>query len=548
MNEPAGHGMAPRGITVNQLGYPPDARKTFIHAGQGGVFEVVRESDGEAVYRGETEPPLDDEASGIAVSRGDFTACSEEGSYFVRLNGEKSASFKISSNPYTELHYGLLKAFYYFRCGTGLEEPYAGPWTHAACHTAEGIVYGEPDRRRDSSGGWHDAGDYGKYTGPGAKAAADLLLAYELAPQAFQKPVPLPETDGVTPDVLHECRYELEWLLKMQDEHTGGAFHKLTTKQFPALDVMPEDDRAELYFMPVSATATGCFAGVMALAARVYRTFDEAFADRCLAAAERAWEWLKRHPASPENPGFKNPPDIATGEYGDPVDLDERYWAAGELFRTTGKAAYHEAFRKLAAESFPKYELGWADMGGYGTIAYLFGEKAMADAALRASLEAGLLEEAERLARRCAEDGYLTSLRPEDYIWGSNMVLLNRAMLLLIAARVSGEARYQALALEHVHYLLGRNVLDYSYVTGFGDRAVRHPHHRPSVGDGVEDPVPGLVAGGPNRGLNDDCMQEHLQGKPPAACFIDDALSYAGNEVTIYWNSPAVFVVSHFVK
>ncbi|GJM73838.1 hypothetical protein HMSSN036_60540 [Paenibacillus macerans] len=109
----------------------------------------------------------------------------------------------------------------------------------------------------------------------------------------------------MTPDVLHECRYELEWLLKMQDEHTGGAFHKLTTKQFPALDVMPEDDRAELYFMPVSAAATGCFAGVMALAARVYRPFDEAFADRCLAAAERAWEWLKRHPASPENPGFK---------------------------------------------------------------------------------------------------------------------------------------------------------------------------------------------------------------------------------------------------
>ncbi|MGZ7442058.1 glycoside hydrolase family 9 protein [Paenibacillus sp. TH7-28] len=548
MSEPVGNSMAAWGIAVNQIGYSPDTRKTFICAGEGGTFEIVRESDGQAVYHGETGPPLYDEASGITVSRGDFTACSEEGGYFVRLNGETSASFVIGNNPYAELHTGLLKSFYYFRCGMELEEPYAGPWKHAACHTAEGIVYGEPDRKQGSSGGWHDAGDYGKYTGPGAKAAADLLLAFEFAPQAFQRPIPLPETDGLAPDVLHECRYELEWLLKMQDERTGGAFHKLTTKQFPALDVMPEDDRAELYFMPVSAAATGCFAGVMALAARVYRPYDEAFAGRCLIAAERAWEWLERHPASPENPGFKNPADVATGEYGDQVDLDERFWAAGELFRTTGEAAYHEAFRKLAAESFPKYELGWADMGGYGTIAYLFSEKAKADGTLRASLEAGLLEEAERLAQRCAEDGYLTSLRPEDYIWGSNMVLLNRAMLLLIAARVSGEARYRGLALEHVHYLLGRNVLGCSYVTGFGHRAVRHPHHRPSVGDGVEEPVPGLVAGGPNRGLNDDCMQEHLQGKAPAACFIDNELSYASNEVTIYWNSPAVFVVSHFVK
>lgn len=337
MNEPAGNGMAAWGITVNQIGYLPDAHKTFICAGEGGAFEIVREADGQAVYHGETGPPLYDEASGITVSRGHFTACSEEGSYFVRLNGETSASFAIGHNPYAELHSGLLKSFYYFRCGMELEEPFAGPWKHAACHTAEGIVYGEPDRKQDSSGGWHDAGDYGKYTGPGAKAAADLLLAYEFAPQAFQRPIPLPETDGLAPDVLHECRYELEWLLKMQDERTGGAFHKLTTKQFPALDVMPEDDRAELYFMPVSAAATGCFAGVMALAARVYRPYDEAFASRCLAAAERAWEWLERHPAAPENPGFKNPADVATGEYGDPVDLDERYWATGELFRTTGK-------------------------------------------------------------------------------------------------------------------------------------------------------------------------------------------------------------------
>ncbi|WP_232730024.1 glycoside hydrolase family 9 protein [Paenibacillus phocaensis] len=539
-----------RSIAVNQLGYPAEAAKSFVYAGSGGEFEILNIVSGEVVYRGTTSSAQRDEASGMVVCRGDFDDLRLPGSYQVSLNGEKSATFVIGSNPYAELKQGLQKAFYYLRCGMELDEAFAGPWKHHACHTSQGIVYDDPSLRLDSRGGWHDAGDYGKYTGPGAKAVADLLLAYEGNPQAFDQAIPLPESDGRMPDVLHECRYELEWLFKMQDPRTGGAFHKLTTKQFPALDVMPEDDQADLYFLPVSATATACLAGVMAMAARMYRPFDEAFATRCLQTAERAWAWLERTPPHPNGPGFKNPADVGTGEYGDSSDLDERYWAAAELFRTTGAAQYHEVFRRLAALSFAKYELGWTNMSGYGTIAYLLSAEAGAetDAAWVTSLRQGLLDEAERLARRCAEDGYLTSMRPEDYIWGSNMVLMNNAMLLLIAGRLGGEERFRELALEHLHYLLGRNVLDISYVSGFGDRPVNRLHYRPSVADDIEAAVPGLVSGGPNRNLNDEYMQEHLQGQPPARCFVDHELSYAGNEVTIYWNSPTLYVVSQFVK
>lgn len=551
MNQASNTAVSPRRrLAVNQLGYPAEAAKAFLYIGQGGEFDVVDSVSGDVVYRGATGPAHEDEAAGTSVCRGDFGDLKTPGTYRVCLNGESSAAFAIDGNPYCDLQQGLLKAFYYLRCGMELEEAFAGPWKHRACHTSEGIVYDDPSLRLDGSGGWHDAGDYGKYTGPGAKAVADLLLAYEGNPRAFEQPIPLPESDGRMPDVLHECRYELEWLFKMQDPRSGGAFHKLTTKQFPALDVMPEDDRADLYFLPVSATATACLAGVTAMAARVYRPFDDAFAARCLSAAERAWAWLERTPAHPDGPGFKNPADVGTGEYGDASDLDERYWAATELYRTTGEAKYHEAFRRLAALPFAKYELGWTNMSGYGTLAYLLGAEsgADADAALRASLRQGLFEEAERLARRCAEDGYLTSLRPEDYIWGSNMVLMNNAMLLLLAGRLGGGERYRKLALEHIHYLLGRNVLDISYVSGYGDRPVNLLHHRPSVADGVEAAVPGLVSGGPNRNLNDDYMMEHLQGQPPARCFADHELSYAGNEVTIYWNSPALYVVSQFVK
>ncbi|WP_151734886.1 glycoside hydrolase family 9 protein [Paenibacillus tengchongensis] len=533
-----------RTIALNQLGYTPEAAKVAVFRGEGREFRVVEEESGTVVFSGRTDSPKQDLPSGASVHSGDFSAVTAPGRYRLESeDGGVSAVFSVSGKPYHDLQQGLLKAFYFYRCGVELTEAYAGPWAHKACHTAEGIVHGQPELRLDSCGGWHDAGDYGKYSGPGAKAVADLLLAYELYPSAFAAPIPIPESGQGMPDVLLECKVELDWLFKMQEASTGGVYHKLTTLSFPGLDVMPEDDMAELYFSPVSATATGNVAAVMALAARIYRAFDQAYADKCLEAAVQAWGWLESHP---EAGGFTNPPEISTGEYGDGEVRDERYWAAAELLRTTGEEKYHRAFLELATLPFPKYELGWGDMGGYGTIAYLLRGEATADKETYGTLKAGLLTEADKLLRQSAEDGYGISLLEEDYIWGSNMVVMNRAMLLLAAEHFSGEEHYAVCALDHLHYLLGRNVLDISYVTGFGDRPVMHPHHRPSVGDGVDLPVPGLVAGGPDRGLHDDYVAQHLQGRPAAACFADHEDSYSTNEVTIYWNSPAVFVTARF--
>ncbi|QUL57275.1 glycoside hydrolase family 9 protein [Paenibacillus tritici] len=531
-------------ITVNQAGYPSRGEKLAKFTGETSRYQVIDAATGNVVYTGQTGTYVEDKSSGCRVHTGDFSALTSPGKYRIEgAAGERSAAFVIADKPYYELQQGLLKAFYYYRCGAQLDGEYAGAWGHKACHLAEGTVIGQPELKRDSSGGWHDAGDYGKYSGPGAKAVADLLLAWELYPAAFAGVHTLPESDGVMPDILLECRVELDWLFKMQETGSGGVYHKLTTQHFPGLDVMPEEDTAELYFSPVSATATGDFAGVMAMAARIYQPFDEAYAARCLEAARTAWSWLTAHP---HVPGFTNPPGITTGEYGDEVDSDERFWAAAELFRTTGDESYHSAARELAKLSFPKYSLGWGDMGGYGTLAYLLQGEAGTDPSLYAKLREGLLAEAARLLRQSREDGYRISLLEEDYIWGSNMLVMNNAMLLLMAEHVSGEPEYAACALDHLHYLLGRNVLGISYVSGFGEHAVRHPHHRPSVGDHVLDPVPGLVAGGPDRGLHDEYVREHLQGKPAAQCYADHEDSYSTNEVTIYWNSPAVFVTARF--
>ncbi|URN95651.1 MAG: glycoside hydrolase family 9 protein [Candidatus Pristimantibacillus lignocellulolyticus] len=532
-------------IAINQLGYREADSKKAILTELEGDFYVVDFYSNEKVFQGTTTEAKYDQASGTVVSTADFSSCRTPGTYYIAFEPEvKSYPFIIGDDVYCDVQRALLKAFYYLRCGVELDEQYAGVWKHGPCHTSLVHVHSAPDQQFDGCGGWHDAGDYGKYIVAAGKAVADLLLAYEWYPQAFVTPIPLPESNDRMDDVLHECKVELDWMLRMQDQASGGVYHKLTTLKFPPNDTMPEADLAPLYASPISATATASFAATLALAARIYQSIDENYAVHCLQQAKFAWKWLEEHPSYPD---FHNPTDVETGEYGDPVDHDERYWAAAELYRTTGEAKYHEVFLDLVREQdFDHYQLGWTDMGGYGTICYLLTEHDQ-DKAVVALLRNGLQQRVTQLVEISKQDGYGISMLPEHYVWGSNMNVMNNAMLLLIADKLCSTSQYEAVVAQHVHYILGTNVMGTSYVTGFGSKPIMNPHHRPSIGDGIVDPVPGMLSGGPNKNLQDEIAIAELQGAAPAAAFIDHIESYATNEITIYWNSPAVFVLSHFI-
>ncbi len=530
-------------IHVNQVGYRPDDKKIAIICGGEGRFELVDEKSGEVVFKGETTELVRDGLSGDRVSYADFSSVKKQGRYYLTLSGiGKSYSFDIAKEVYRDVKNAMLKALYYQRCGIQLDEKFAGDWKHKSCHMQEGFVYPSKARKLDGCGGWHDAGDYGKYTVPGAVAVAHLLLAYEFFPEAFREEINIPESGNGMPDILNECKYELDWLFKMQD-HSGGTYHKLTTCKFPGF-IMPEEDLADLHFTPVSSTATGDFAAVMAMAARVYKNYDAEYANRCVTAAVKAWEWLQQNM---ELTGTKNPEGIETGEYVDLNDSDERFWAASELYRTTGETKYRE-YVNNAYKSGDKnfFSLGWENVAGLGVIAYLFGNESKADGALYTAMKTDFIEYADEFLGRVGTDGYEISLLENDYLWGSNMIVMMNAMHLIIAHLLVGEEKYITAAQGHLHYLLGRNTLDYCYVTGFGSKKVMHPHHRPSAADGVKEPVPGMVAGGPDKHLHDDIARAQLKGLAPAKCFIDHVDSYSTNEITIYWNSPAVFVAAYF--
>lgn len=159
-------------------------------------------------------------------------------------------------------------------------------WTHEKCHSASAVLWEDHSVKLDVTGGWHDAGDYGKYVTAAAAALAHLLYAWKMFPEAFRRQdLNIPGKPSNMPDILIECRWELEWLLKMQ-RFDGAVWHKATTAKHAAF-VMPEDDREQMYVLPVSSSATADFAAVTALASGIYREFDKAFSGRLLKSSWR---------------------------------------------------------------------------------------------------------------------------------------------------------------------------------------------------------------------------------------------------------------------
>jgi endoglucanase len=523
-------------IHVNQIGYKSNSKKIAVINGKYASFDVVDAKTNKVVLTKDLGDKISDESSGDSVCYADFSELAVKGQYYISVpNLGKSYEFKIDDEKiYTGVSDAMLKTLYYQRCGISLDSKYAGEYTHAACHKSKAILYEDQTKEIDVSGGWHDAGDYGKYVVPTAVTVADLLLAYDFYPTSFTDSTNIPESSNKIPDILDEAKYGIEWMLKMQDKTSGGVYHKVTSMGFPDMATMPEADVDNQYVMPVSTAATADFAAATAMAARIYKSLDSSFSQRCLQASQLAWGWLEKNPKFVQ---YKNPQDVTTGEYGDSSGSDEISWAAAELFRTTGDEKYNKYFIKnFEADGFG---LGWQNVSGFAAIAYMFSDKADSDKS--EDIKKAWLEKADMFVSTAKEDGYLLAMHEMEYSWGSNMNVANHAIHLLVADKLSSNKDYTEAAENCTHYLMGRNCLSQSYITGFGSKTVMQPHHRPSIGDSIKNPVPGLVVGGPDSALEDTVAKAKLSGLAPAKCYIDDMTSYSTNEIAIYWNSSAIF-------
>ena len=379
----------------------------------------------------------------------------------------------------------------------------------------------------------------------GALAAWQLLDLYERSAQHRDRGVDLriPEAGNRTPDVLDEARWEIDFLLRMQvpsGSLAGMVHHKIHDVAWTGLPLLPSADPQPRYLYPPSTAATLNVAAVGARCARVYAAWDKAFAARCLRAAEKAWRAAAAHPAVYAPDG-----GVGGGAYDDTKVSDEFSWAAAELFVATGKASYRRSITTVlkAADGF-----SWQETGG------------LADLALaRAPWRLPLVDQ-WKLRQRIAAvaDVYVAALGgrgmpnpylPADgkYVWGSNSAVANSAMILAVAYDLTRSDRYREVALESLDYLLGRNAINQSYVSGYGERASQNQHHRfwaKSLNPALPSPYPGSLAGGPNSGLQDPVAQRNLQGCAPATCYTDHIGSYSTNEVAVNWNSALAWITA----
>ena len=549
----AGHGAD---INVNQVGFLPAAQKlAVVAAGQATRFSIHDATTGKQVLDGQLGAAATWDASGETVRLADFSRLRSSGTYRIKVAGlADSAPFAIGADAYRALDAAALRSYYFQRSGIALTAQYAGPWARAAGHP-DTVVLIHPSAATvkrpagaaiSSPKGWYDAGDYNKYVVNSGITTYTLLAAYEHFPDWFDKlQVSLPESGNGLPDVLNEALWNLEWMASMQDPDDGGVYHKLTNKVFDPM-VMPSQATSPRYVVQKSTAATLDFAAVMATASRVLAPFDSLASGRSaryLAAAEAAWRWAAQHPAVT----YRQPADIVTGDYGDQTLDDEFSWAAAELLIGTGNDAYRA--RTLQAAGLPQpagpsmAEPNWADVRALGWISLAHHASAGADAA---DARARIVALADTLVARWLASPYRITMRRADMVWGSNAVILNQAMMLLQAYRLNARPDYLDAAQSALDYVLGRNAIGISFVTGFGALSPQHPHHRPSQADAVAAPVPGLLVGGPNPGQQDrkNCGAVAYPSAAPALSYLDAVCSYASNEVAINWNAPLVYVAA----
>ena len=536
-------------IQVNQVGFLPGAAKwAAVPAAQVGTFEVVDDASGREVLSGLLGPAAPWAPANGEVRMADFSSLTQPGVYRLRVEGlADSPRFVVSADAYAALNAAAVRAYYFNRASIALEPRYAGPYARPAGHPdtrvlvhASAASASRPAGSVISSpGGWYDAGDYNKYVVNSGISVYELLAAYEHFPAFFKsQSVGLPESGNGAPDLLNEVHWNLAWMLTMQDPGDGGVYHKLTNKRFDAM-VMPDRATSERYVVQKSTAAALDFAAVMAMASRVYAPFDRQWpglSARMLAAAKCAWQWAQGHPAAV----YRQPDDIHTGDYGDNHLDDEFAWAAAELYIATRDDAYWTA---MHADQVPMTPPSWNEVGALAWISLVQHRKELTGAADQALIERRIRDEADELLADWQASPYRLSMRSADFIWGSNAVALNRALMMIQGYRLDGDRRLLDAAQSTLDYVLGRNPLGLAMVTGFGTRSPHHPHHRPSMARGDGMPVPGFLVAGPNPGQQDrqSCTAAY-PSSVPALSYLDADCAYASNEVAINWNAPLVYV------
>jgi endoglucanase len=519
-------------ISLNSLGFQPQSTKKASITGDVKTFAIKRTDNQSIVFQGKISDPVFQKDVNQSVSLADFSGLNKEGSYFIELpDGSKSPVFDISRKAYNQAFYTSMRAFYLWRCGTAVDGTHNGHlYSHEACHLNDGYedYQGKPDQKRDGTGGWHDAGDYGKYVVNAGITVGMMFLAWDNFQEKLKKfTLDLPETAKGYPDYLKEIKYEIDWLFTMQyTDGSGRVSHKLTAKNFEPF-CKPEDDKQKRYFTDWSSAATADFVAMMAQAARYFMPFDKNYAQKCISAARVSYRFLKENPA---NKGFVQG-EFVTGGY-QTGDTDDRLWAAAEMWETTGEPEFLADFETRAKEQQFKIDedWDWGDVSNLGMFTYALSKRSGKNQETEKTIRKNITDVANLITFKTASDVYG---RPSTrYYWGCNGTLAREVINLQVANKISPDKNYLVAAQDIIGHIFGRNFYNRSFVTGLGINPPMNPHDRRSGSDKEKDPWPGYLVGGGHTAVGWNDLQD----------------DYRTNEIAINWQGALVYALAGFIE
>ncbi|MDA3883443.1 MAG: glycoside hydrolase family 9 protein [Bacteroidales bacterium] len=533
-------------IRLNQIGFLPYAEKLAAVVDISATsFEIIDTLDN-VVFTNSLSSSALWSSSGESVQIADFSIFSTPGTYKIRIDGYgESVRFAISDTVFSEINNAIVKAFYFNRASTELLPEHAGAYARNAGHPDTAVIIlpsaAGPTRVAGDTisapKGWYDAGDYNKYIVNSGITVGTLLQAYESYSEYYDTLTwNIPESGNDIADLLDEIRWNLDWMLTMQDPADGGVYNKTTSAQFSGM-IMPDEDNATRYVVAKGTAASLDFAAVMAMAGRVYADIDSVFADSCLRAAEYAWEWAENNPnVSYSNPGAQDGyPAVSTGGYGDNYFNDEKIWAASELLISTGKDSVYASDINLYAQfNTPN----WRSLATLCLFSLYTHRETIGFAVDTAQVKEIILSKATGL--RDAQQSHPYRITTSNFAWGSNSIVANESIMLLHAFRISHEKSFLNAAFSCYDYILGRNATEYCFITEFGTKGSRNVHHRVSEADALPGSVPGFLAGGPNGNAGSECGTSY--SNYDAKAYKDENCSYTTNEIAINWQAPMTYL------
>lgn len=519
-------------IKLNSLGYQPSSPKIATIIDATGDFNIVEIKSGKEVFSGTLSAPIQQQDVNQTACLADFSGLDTPGTYYLQTkNGKKSIEFTIASKIYNAPFYTAMRAFYLWRCGTAVEEIQGkDTFKNEVCHLEDGwLDYTEfGHTQKDGTGGWHDAGDHGKYVVSTGVTLGILFMAWENFGDKLKSfDLKLPNTAEGFPDFLKELKWETDFLQKMEyPDGSGRVSHKLTRLNFSGF-IMPCDDHEPRYFSAFGTSATAHYCAIMAEAARYFEPYDADYAKKCLAAAERSYNYLAEHPEYIK----WDQPEFHTGPY-QTNDKDARIWAAAELWETTGEQKYLDDFEAKIENSVSKGDMvwDWENVKNLGIFTYLRSAKTGKKKAIEEPLRLRAIEIADSVVACTNSDIYGRPL--EKYYWGCNGTVARLSSNLHMAYELTGNKKYENAAQLIIAHIFGRNFYSRSYVTGLGIHPPMFPHDRRSGADNVVDPWPGYIVGG---------------GHQPTD-WVDEEASYTHNEVAINWQAALVYNLAWFIQ